>query len=182
MIRTDDGELVPAAAPLAGTATSAPASGGLSSPSSPDSPGGSVVVDVAGKVAEPGIRTLPAGARVADAIAAAGGAVPGTDTSSVNLARVLADGEQILVGVTPAAGVAAAAAGGASAGTGGALVNLNTADTTVLDSLPGVGPVTAQAIVRWRERNGRFRAVDDLLEVSGIGEATLAKIAPHVTI
>lgn len=139
-----------------------------------------VTVDVAGKVRRPGIVVLPAGSRVVDAIEAAGGARPGVDTSSLNLARVLVDGEQVLVGV-PAPAVVPGAASGAPPAPG-ALVNLNTATAAELESLPEVGPVTAAAILAWRDEHGGFTAVDELLEVDGIGEATLATITPHVTV
>lgn len=141
-----------------------------------------VVVDVAGKVRRPGIATLPLGARVVDALEAAGGARRGVDLTALNLARVLVDGEQILVGVRPPSGVAAPAASAATAGETGPLVNINTADQAELEELPGVGPVTASAILQWRSDNGPFAAVDELLEVSGIGDATLAEIAPYVTL
>jgi len=169
--------LVTGVGPAAGTTA---ASAGAS-PSS-----GVVVVDVAGKVRRPGIVTLPVGARVVDALNAAGGARHGVRLDGLNLARVLTDGEQILVGVSGPGGVAAPAASGAT-GPGGpsgptTLVNINTADQTQLESLPGVGPVTAQKILQWRTDNGPFAAVDDLLDVSGIGEATLAEMAPFVTL
>lgn len=143
-----------------------------------------VVVHVAGRVRSPGIVTLPLGARVADAITAAGGARPRVDLSSVNLARVLLDGEQVLVGAAAATPPAAAgpATPGAPGATGTGTVNLNTATAAELETLNGVGPVTAQAIVAWREEHGRFTAVEELLEVSGIGEKTLAQLAPHVTL
>ena len=144
-----------------------------------------VVVDVAGKVRRPGIVTLPPGSRVVDAIEEAGGARRGVNLTSLNLARVLADGEQVLVGVRAPGGVAApaASAGSAAGGAGpGRLVNINTAAETTLEELPGVGPVTAAAIVQWRTDNGPFSAVDELMEVSGIGEATLADMAPFVTL
>ncbi|MCW2844089.1 MAG: Helix-hairpin-helix repeat-containing competence protein ComEA [Nocardioides sp.] len=144
-------------------------------------PSGNVTVDVTGKVRHPGIAVLEAGSRVVDALEAAGGARPGVDLSTLNLARVLVDGEQILVGVPAAAGVAAAAAPSAGA-TGGPLVNLNTASQTELEELPDVGPVTAQAIIAWRTEHGGYTAVDELLEVDGIGDATLSKLAPYVTI
>ena len=152
-------------------------------PTAAPSAGGMVVVDVAGKVRRPGIATLPAGSRVVDAIRQAGGARSGVDLSSLNLARVLVDGEQILVGVSPAPGVAASASSrpGAS-GSGEALVNLNSATLDQLDSLPGVGPVTAQKILDWRTAHGAFTAIDELLEVDGIGEKTLADMAPHLTL
>ncbi|NEN76823.1 ComEA family DNA-binding protein [Nocardioides zeae] len=148
---------------------------------------GEVVVHVAGRVVRPGIVVLPGGSRVADAVEAAGGVVPDTDLSGLNLARVLVDGEQVLVGLDPSEGApaapGAAAPGGPGAGTPtGGLVDLNTADLAALDLLPGVGPVTAQAIIDWREENGGFSHVDELLEVKGIGEATLAELAPLVTV
>jgi competence protein ComEA len=140
----------------------------------------SVTVDVAGRVRRPGIAVLDAGARVVDALKAAGGARDGVDLTDLNLARVLVDGEQILVGVAPPAGVAASVPGGTSPVA--ALVNLNTADQVALESLPEVGPVTAQSILAWREENGSFTSVDQLLDVDGIGEATLAKLTPFVTL
>lgn len=146
-----------------------------------DPAGAQVTVDVAGKVRTPGIAVLPAGSRVVDALEAAGGARRGVDLTGLNLARVLVDGEQILVGVTAPAGVPGLAEPGTTAGPG-SLVNINTADQAVLETLPGVGPVTAQAIIGWRTDNGGFSSVDELVEVDGIGEVTMAKIAPLVTI
>jgi competence protein ComEA len=145
-------------------------------------PGSTVVVDVEGRVRHPGIVVLAAGSRVVDAVRAAGGARPHVDLSGLNLARQLVDGEQILVGVAPPGGVAASAAASPGATVPGALVNLNTADQPTLEGLPEVGPVTAQAIMTWREEHGGFTAVDQLLDVDGIGEATLGRIAPLVTI
>ena len=147
----------------------------------------SVTVDVAGKVRRPGIAVLEPGARVVDAIEAAGGAREGVSLTSLNLARPLVDGEQVLVGIDPPPGVAAAALASTPAGSvpsagSGALVDLNAASEAELDTLPDVGPVTAQSILAWREEHGGFTTVDELLEVDGIGEATLAKLAPHVTV
>lgn len=139
-----------------------------------------VTVDVAGKVRRPGIAVLDAGARVVDALEAAGGVRAGADVTGLNLARVLVDGEQILVGVPVPPGVAASAPTTDSPPT--ALVNLNTADGVQLESLPEVGPVTAASILAWRDAHGGFTSVDELLEVDGIGAATLATIAPHVTV
>jgi competence protein ComEA len=138
---------------------------------------------VAGKVRRPGIAVLDAGARVVDALKAAGGARAGVDLSTLNLARVLVDGEQILVGTTAPGSVSAptpAAPGGAPAP--GELVNLNVASVAELETLPEVGPVTAAAIIAWRDTNGAFTSVEELLEVDGIGEVTLAQITPYVTV
>jgi competence protein ComEA len=141
-----------------------------------------VVVDVTGKVRRPGIATLPEGSRVVDALRAAGGARRGASLAGLNLARVLSDGEQVVVGVAPASGTAASLAAAPTASTPGALVNINTAAQPELESLPGVGPVTAQKILAYRQDNGAFSSVDQLLDVSGIGEATLAEMAPFCTI
>jgi competence protein ComEA len=182
VLHSDDaGELVPAVSSIAppSSSASAPPRPLVTPTTSPGAPSGVVVVDVAGRVRRPGIATLPAGSRVIDAIRAAGGVRRQADPASINLARVLVDGEQIVVGAPPLAGAAAAATGSAPAQ---ALVNLNTADQVTLETLPGVGPVTAQSILAWREENGGFRSVDELLDVSGIGAATLAEIAPLVTL
>jgi len=141
-----------------------------------------LVVDVAGKVRRPGIVELPAGARVVDALNAAGGARPGTDTAGLNLARPLLDGEQIVVGLTvPTVAAPIGPTPGTSATSPAiAPVNLNTATQQELETLPGIGPVTAQAILAWRTDNSAFTSVDELLEVSGIGDVTLADIEPYV--
>jgi competence protein ComEA len=128
---------------------------------------GQILVSVVGKVARPGLVTLPEGARVADAVQAAGGAVPGTDLATLNLARRLTDGEQVAVGVPAAA--PAVAGPDAAPGAPAEKVDLNAATVAQLDALPGVGPVTAQRIVEWRTRHGRFARVDQLREVDGIG-------------
>ncbi|MBF4163323.1 ComEA family DNA-binding protein [Nocardioides acrostichi] len=150
-------------------------------PSAAASSGTTVTVDVEGKVRRPGIAVLPVGSRVVDALAEVGGAMKGVDLAGLNLARVLVDGEQIVVGApAPVAGAAPSAAGAPSVPA--ALVNLNTADQATLETLPGIGPVTAQAILAWRQEHGSFTSVDELLEVSGIGEATLADVSPLVTV
>jgi competence protein ComEA len=150
-----------------------------------------LVVQVVGQVHQPGVVHVRSGSRVQDAVAAAGGALPGADLSAINLARVVADGEQIQVpkpGEQPipppgvAAGSAGALAGGAGGGSAASIVNLNTADETTLEGLPGVGPVMAQRILQWRADNGRFSSVDELGEVSGIGDKTLAQLLPLVTV
>jgi competence protein ComEA len=145
---------------------------------------GEVVVDVTGRVRSPGLVTLPAGSRVADAVAAAGGLRPGTDRTGLNLARPLVDGEQVLVGVRSAPWPqppepSQATSGGVPAA---APVDVNTATLEQLDVLPGIGPVTAQAILDWRSAHGAFTSVDELLEVDGIGEVTLADIRDLVTV
>jgi competence protein ComEA len=139
-----------------------------------------VVVDVAGKVRDPGIAVLRQGARVIDALRAAGGVRPGVDLGGLNLARVLTDGEQVVVGVPAVAGPGPSPPESGSPVTG--LVNINTADQMTLESLPDVGPVTAQAIITWRSQHGGFTSVDQLLDVDGIGDVTLAKLTPYVTI
>lgn len=155
-----------------------------------------MTVDVEGAVRRPGIVVLPTGSRVVDAIRAAGGAPHRRTLGGLNLAAVLGDGQQIVVGTgTGAATGAGSATGGAGSATGGAstgttpqgpvpgaLVDLNTATAEELDTLPGVGPVTAQSILTWRQQNGGFTSVDELLSVSGIGPATLAKLTPYVTV
>ena len=154
-----------------------------------DAGSGSIVVDVVGKVQRPGIATLPSGSRVVDALQAAGGARRGVSLASLNLARLLVDGEQIVVGLRSPAGTAPSAAVGppaASAPAAGTsavpMVNINTADQALLEQLPGIGPVTARSILDYRAEKGSFSAVDELLEISGIGDKTLAKIAPYCTI
>lgn len=156
-------------------------------PRTSSSPGSELVVAVAGKVRRPGLVRLPAGARVADALEAAGGPLPGTDAALLNLARKVTDGELILVGVTappPAAAGAAAgpdpAAGGAAAP--GGKVNLNTATRAELETLPGVGPVLAQRIIDFREQRGGFRAISDLRQVTGIGDARYEDLKALVTL
>jgi competence protein ComEA len=143
-----------------------------------------VVVDVDGEVRRPGVVTLPQGARVIDAIKRAGGTTRKADTGSLNLAQVLVDGAQVVV-----AGSVATSQGSSSAlstspsavpTTSGVAVNINTATEAELDTLPGIGPVLAAAIVQWRTENGGFTSVDQLQEVSGIGPATFADIASLV--
>ena len=172
------------------TLVPSPAATGASPGGGGGAGGKAVTVDVAGKVRRPGVTTLPAGSRVADALKKAGGPRGRVDLSALNLARVLVDGEQILVGRAAAAGgTAGGMAGGMAAGAStaapdpaAALVNINTATSEQLDTLPGVGPVTAQKILDWRGAHGAFSSVDELLEIDGIGDKTLAEIAPHVTL
>ena len=156
-----------------------PAAASEGRPSTSAAPGGSIVISVVGRVAKPGLVTLPEGARVADALEATGGPVPGVRLGGLNLARRLADGEQIYVGVpTPATADPApgASAGAAGPGGPGGQVDLNSASLASLDTLPGVGPVTAQRILDWRTQHGRFASVDQLQEVDGIGPSRFAKL------
>ncbi|MEU3723285.1 ComEA family DNA-binding protein [Streptomyces sp. NPDC031705] len=154
----------PAPVPSASLPGAAPAGGGAR-----------IVVDVGGKVRDPGVRRLPSGSRVEDALAAAGGVRPGTDITGLNRARVLVDGEQVLVGATaqPAPG-GPAPGGGAGAGAGP--LSLGSATVEQLDGLPGVGPVLARNIVDFRTARGGFRAVEDLRQVDGIGERRFAEL------
>ncbi len=160
-------------------------------PAEPDPPGarrpqpeGEVVVDVAGAVGRPGLVRLIAGARVADALAAAGGPSADAALAGVNQARVLADGEQVRVPRVgePAPAPPPPAASGAGSAAPADPVDLNRATPADLDALPGVGPATASAIVTWRDENGGFHRVDDLLEVPGIGPAKLERLRPHVRV
>lgn len=146
-----------------------------------------VVVHVSGAVAQPGVVELLIGSRVVDALAQAGGPDDEADLSALNLARPLVDGEQVhvpVVGEAPPGGAASSgtAGGSAAAGAPGAVVNINTAGPAELESLPGVGPALAGRIIAWREQNGLFRSVDELLAVSGIGEKTLAGFRDQVTV
>lgn len=151
-----------------------------------------LVVSVQGLVNAPGLKRLEVGARIADALDAAGGALPEADLVSLNMAQRLADGEQVLVGVASTDGgpprlgsatIGGSGAGGAtSGGAGGAKVDLNTATAADLDALPGVGPATAEAILQWRKENGRFESIDQLGEVKGIGPAKLTKLKDLVRV
>ncbi|PKW25767.1 competence protein ComEA [Phycicoccus duodecadis] len=200
--RSDDGDVVAPAVGGSGAAgvergavpVGVPASASPSPSVAPSaSPSGSgaavVVVHVVGQVVRGGLYRLPPGSRVADAVEAAGGATRAADLGALNLARVLVDGEQVRVprpGEVVAAGPVTGGAGGGAGGGGGsggagAVVSLNAADAAALDSLPGIGPVIAQRIVDWRTEHGRFTSVDELAEVSGIGEKLLAQVRPLVT-
>ncbi|MFF8871194.1 helix-hairpin-helix domain-containing protein [Streptomyces massasporeus] len=141
-----------------------------------------IVVDVGGKVRDPGIHRLPAGSRVADALHAAGGVKPGTDTDGLNRARFLVDGEQVIVGGPAPAAAPGAGRGPAPGGPAGGVaapaapIPLNTATADQLDTLPGVGPVLAQHIIDYRTQHGGFRSVDELREVNGIGDRRFADL------
>ncbi|TLQ45962.1 ComEA family DNA-binding protein [Streptomyces marianii] len=136
-------------------------------------PAGRIVVDVSGKVRRPGVLRLPVGSRVADALRAAGGVKAGTDLTGLNRARVLMDGEQVVVGVPQPPGPQGPPVGAAP---GAGPLSLNTATVEQLDTLPGVGPVLAQHIVDYRTEHGGFRSVDELREVTGIGDRRFADL------
>ncbi|MFF2957247.1 helix-hairpin-helix domain-containing protein [Kitasatospora sp. NPDC057965] len=164
-----------AAAGAAGGATASDTGGAA--------PGAVVVVDIGGRVGSPGVHILPGGSRVADALRVAGGPLPGTDTRNLNLARVLADGEQILVGEPSPQPATGAGPGPPSAGASKQPVSLNHATLEQLDTLPGVGPTLAQRILTFRaSHGGTFRSLDQLRQVSGIGERTYTEIRPLLTL
>lgn len=139
-------------------------------------PEAELYVHVLGAVERPGLYVLHPGARVVDALAAAGGTVDGADLAAVNLARPVEDGEQVVV---PVAG---APAGPSAVPSDGGAVDLNSADQAALEALPGIGPALAERILAWREENGRFRSVDDLLAVPGIGEKLLEGLRDGVRV
>jgi competence protein ComEA len=181
----------------AGGASSQPATSQAVA-ATPSTGAGQVVVHVVGRVRRAGVVRLPAGARVEQAIAAAGGPRRDADLARLNLARVLVDGEQVRVPrpgeplgpeTSGIAGVPVGSGAGGSGGSAGrsgspgaslAPVDINTATLAELDTLPGVGPVLAQRILDWRAQNGRFTSVDELGEVSGIGDAVLSRLRPLV--
>jgi competence protein ComEA len=169
--------LVAAVVLLRGHSTEQPLAVPAAAGDAVSSTGPVLVVDVEGSVRRPGLVRLADGARVDDALKAAGGVLAGTSTASLNLARKLSDGEQVLVGVQAAPGPAA----GGSASAGG-LLDLNLATPSDLDSLPGVGPVLAQRIVDWRTEHHRFASVDQLREVDGIGEAKYSSLKSRVRV
>jgi competence protein ComEA len=143
-----------------------------------------LLVHVAGWVSRPGVYELREGQRIIDAIEAAGGAKEGADLTTINLAALLTDAQQIVVAKKGATGPGPPSSGTTvgSGGEGSELVNVNTATLDQLETLPGIGEVLAQRIVDYREENGPFGSVEDLLDVSGIGDATLAELEPHITV
>jgi competence protein ComEA len=186
--RVDPVAVPPVDVPATSTGRSDGTAGAGPPAARPGSSGGAeLVVAVGGKVHKPGLVRLPAGARVADALQAAGGADPGIDVALLNLARKVVDGELIMVGVTPPPGAsvpngaAGAPAGGAGAPAGGP-INLNTATLADLDRLPGVGPVLAQRILDARDAQGGFKAVSDLRKVDGIGDSRYEQLKDLVVV
>jgi competence protein ComEA len=169
--------LVTAVTPHGVSAVVRPSSTPAPGAEDPDAADGTVIyVHILGQVEHPGLYALRDGDRGVDIVAAAGGFTAKADPAGINLARFLTDGEQIYV---PAVGeVPAGPVGGPSEGT----VNLNTADAAALDTLPRIGPALAERILAWREKNGPFTAVEDLLDVPGIGEAILDGLRDLVTV
>ncbi len=147
--------------------------------STPEPPG-PVVAHIDGEVRSPGVYTLEPGARVEDGIAAAGGVTERADLRSLNRAALLQDGQRISIPAIGAGGESAAGPAGATEQTSVLPVDLNTAGLIVLQTLPGIGQVKAQAIIDWRDQNGLFTSVDDLLAVTGIGPVTVEAIRPLV--
>jgi competence protein ComEA len=137
-----------------------------------------LVVDVEGSVRRPGLVRLPAGSRVVDAVAQAGGVTRAADRSSINLAAPVSDGQQVLVPSRASAGGTSSPGGGSTSGAGAAAgpVSLSSASAEQLDTLPGVGPVTAQKIVDYRAEHGAFHSVEELDAIPGIGPARLADL------
>ncbi|MEU7695314.1 ComEA family DNA-binding protein [Microbispora hainanensis] len=162
-------------------ATAYVAGAGSSTVTTPGSPA-RVVVYVTGKVRHPGVFVLASGARVADAIEAAGGLRKGAKPGAINLARRLVDGEQIVAGSPAAAGADSASVPGSTMVPGAGVVNLNTATAEQLDALPGIGGVIAQRIVDYRNAHGGFQSVDQLKEVPGIGDRKFAEMRDKVSV
>lgn len=172
----DDGPPTEASLPMAGAAATEPAAGSAQTASE------EAVVHVSGAVVRPGLVRLPPGARVADAVEAAGGAQADADLDRLNLAARVADGERVHVPRRGEAATVEPVAGGGGPQSSTGPLDLNTATAEQLDTLPGVGPTTARAIVEFRTRHGRFRSVTQLLEVRGIGPAKLAELRPRVRV
>lgn len=144
----------------------------------------SIVVHVSGAVMAPGLVEIESGGRVNDAVNAAGGLSAEADPSAINLAALVTDGTHVHIPAAGELGRVESSGGesGEAPGEGSATVNINIASQSELETIPGVGPVTAQAIIEWREAHGPFTSVDQLIEISGIGERTLERIRPHVSI
>lgn len=175
--------LTPSASMAESPSPSVPSSSASTSPAAT-----AIYVHLVGAVVRPGVVCLATGARVADAITAAGGLRPDADPGELNLAMVVPDGSQVVIGtkksprgeLNPGTSGGGAATSAPGTSTARQSLDLNAATQSQLESLPGVGPVTASKILEWRESHGTFSRIEELQEVSGIGEKTFAQIAPHV--
>ena len=177
----------PAEAPEVAAPAAVVSPGPVVSPgaATPPASGATILVHVAGAVRRPGLYEMPAGSRIADGIDLARGPKPTADLNALNLAEPLADGQKIDVprrgeDVEVAAPTSPPATGASPLP--GPVIDLNTADQVALETIPGIGPVTAQAIIAYRTEVGSFESIDQLLEVSGIGPATLESMRPYVTV
>ena len=180
--RSDAASPGPSAAPLV-------PGGSLTSPLARPSAAAGLVVDVVGRVRRPGVYRLPSGSRVDDAVRAAGGLLGGVDPVTVNLARKLADGEQVAIGLAAVGSPGPGSDPGSepsgsppAAGSSSGPLDLNSATLAQLDALPGIGPSLAQHILDWRSEHGRFDSVDQLNKVSGIGDSKFADLKPLVSV
>jgi competence protein ComEA len=184
-VATTAGSVAPAVSPGA-PPPAAPvvvAASGSASASASASASVTLIVDVTGAVRRPGVFEFAPGDRVIDAVQRAGGALDKADLTLLNLAAPLSDGQQVLVPKKGAAApIGAVVPGGVPGTSGGALVNINTADEPTLETLNGVGPVLAAAIIQYRTEHGPFASIDQLDEVSGIGPATLEDLRSQVTV
>ena len=161
------------------SANTPPEIGQLITPSPSPSPTLLLVIDVAGRVKRPGVYSLPFNSRAIDAIKAAGGALPGVDLSDINLAQLVVDGEQILVGrIVPSPVTKTNSKSKLPSSTG--IIPINSATAAELDSLPGIGPVIAKRIIDYRMKNGPFTSLDQLRKVSGMGAAKYQGIKSHL--
>jgi competence protein ComEA len=176
-IEAAGGAVRPAVASAGGAGGTVPVAG-------PSPSAATVVVDVAGWVHHPGVYDMRQGDRVIDALQAAGGAKPGANLTSINLAALLSDAQQILVTRLGAHGSGAGdgSAGAGAAGAPGTKININTATLDQLETLSGIGEVLGQRVIDYREQHGPFHSVDDLLNVSGIGPSHLADMKESVTV
>jgi len=175
---------LPSRVEIMATSSGPPATAAATDASPTPSPG-PLLVHVAGWVRHPGVYELHEGDRVIDAIEAAGGARPGADLTTINLAALLTDAEQVVVAKEGAGGPGPPASGTSNGGSGGGpgdLVNINTATLDQLETLPGIGEVLAQRIIDYREEHGPYQSVEDLLNVSGIGDKRLEDLKPHITV
>lgn len=176
--RETEPEAADSSPPPPAAAAAQPSAPETAQPSEPET----VTIYISGRVNQPGIIELPRGSRVALAVEQAGGMTPEADMDALNLARVLDDGEHIIVPAPGEETAPSAVQDQAEEPSSPSLININSASTAELETLPGVGPAIAQRIVDWRETNGSFSSVEELMEVSGIGPATFENLRDHITV